>query len=526
MPHQPLNQGFSARTRSRRLHVDWKGYASALAVTLLATGIGWPLHHHLWLANTNVLMLFLLSVLWVATRHSRSAAVLASLLGVAAFNFFFVPPHLTFIVSERQYFFTFAVMLATALVISALTHRVRLQAETARQRERRTAAMFALSRQLAAARTAEEIVSATLRNVTDLLGVRTVICLPGATDRHLVIKGDSSGAGVVIESDLAAAQHAFDGTVSVFGPTGTFIPLNGSRGPVGVMGIFGCDENHKLTEDQRQLAEALGAQCAVAVERAAMTEQARQAWGRVETEFLRNTLLSGVSHDLRTPLAAITGATSTLIESGNNLSPSARSEMLDDIYAGAERMERLINNLLDMTRLESGGLIAKKEWQSVQEVVGASLHRLERRLCGRRVVLNVPDHLPLVQIDDVLIEQVLINLLDNAVEYTRPGTAIAITARHNGETVEVEVADDGPGLPPGAEDRVFEKFFRVSSTTNRRGIGLGLAICRGIVAAHGGKIAAYPRPGGGAAFRFTLPADAPPPPVVAVIAPVDVPATA
>jgi two-component system sensor histidine kinase KdpD len=147
-------------------------------------------------------------------------------------------------------------------------------------------------------------------------------------------------------------------------------------------------------------------------------------------------------------------------------------------------------------------------------------------LCGRRVVLNVPDHLPLVQIDDVLIEQVLINLLDNAVEYTRPGTAIAITARHNGETVEVEVADDGPGLPPGAEDRVFEKFFRVSSTTNRRGIGLGLAICRGIVAAHGGKIAAYPRPGGGAAFRFTLPADAPPPPVVAVIAPVDVPATA
>jgi two-component system sensor histidine kinase KdpD len=189
-------------------------------------------------------------------------------------------------------------------------------------------------------------------------------------------------------------------------------------------------------------------------------------------------------------------------------------------------MERLINNLLDMTRLESGGLMAKKEWQSVQEVVGAALHRLERRLYGRRVLLDVPDHLPLVQIDDVLIEQVLINLLDNAVEYTLPGTAIAITARRCGEVVEVEVADDGPGLPPGTEDRVFQKFFRASSATNRRGIGLGLAICRGIVTAHGGEIAACPRPGGGAAFRFTLPADAAPPPLDVVAAPVDAPATA
>ena len=489
-----------------------------MVVTLVATAIGWPLHHELWLANTNVLMVYLLGVLYVATRHSRGAAVLASVLGVAAFNFFFVPPHLTFIVSERQYLFTFAVMLVTTLVISALTHRVRSQAEVAGQRERRTAAVFALSRDLAAARTTAEVVTATLRNVTGLLGGRSLILLPDG-NRRLVVQGDRSDRASLEGEDYAAAQRAFTFGNGVAGATtvtttgGVFIPLNGSRGPVGVLGILGRSEAQELTDDQRQLAEALASQSAVAVERAALTEEARQAWERVEAEFLRNTLLSGVSHDLRTPLAAIAGAASTLIETGDSLSSDARSEMLDDIYAGAERMERLITNLLDMTRLESGGLIVKREWQSVQEVVGAALHRLDRRLCGRRVTVMVPDDLPLVHIDDVLIEQVLTNLLDNAVEYTPPGSAIEIIARRTGEVLEVQVADNGPGLPPGTEERVFQKFFRAGSATNRRGIGLGLAICRGIVEAHGGTISVERRPSGGARFRFVLPAAGSPPPM-------------
>lgn len=350
---------------------DWRGYAWAAAVTAAATAVGWPLHHQFGLANTNVLMLYLLGVLWVATRHSRGAAIVASVLSVAAFNFYFVPPHLTLAVADHQYLVTFAVMLLTALTISTLTHRVR---------------------------------------------------------------------------DQAAA--------------------------------------------------------------------ARRAWERAEAEFLRNTLLSGVSHDLRTPLAAITGAASTLIETGDGLAPAARAEMLDTIHSEAARMERLINNLLDMTRLESGGLRLKKEWQSLHEVLGAALEHVNGRLRGHEVRTDLPPDLPLVQMDAVAIEQVLVNLLDNAVEYVPASSPIEISVRLGSDSSEdlvVEVADRGPGLSAGAEQRVFQKFFGAGAGSSRRGLGLGLAICRGIVEAHGGTISAANRPGGGAAFRFTLPRSAAPP---------------
>jgi K+-sensing histidine kinase KdpD len=362
---------------------DLKGYAWAVGVVGGATAIGWPLYHGLhWpddarrplLANTNVLMLYLLGVLWVATRHGRGASVLASVLGVAAFDLCFVPPYLTFNVADEQYLITFAVMLLTALVISTLTHRVR---------------------------------------------------------------------------------------------------------------------THSLA--------------------------ARVAWERAEAEFLRNTLLSGVSHDLRTPLAAITGAASTVIEAGDGLTAGARAEMLETIYTEAERMERLITNLLDMTRLESGGLALRREWQPVSEVVGSALNHVERRLGGREVRTDVPADLPLVYVDAVAIEQVLVNLVDNAVEHTPAGGPVEVAARAVGAGVELEVADRGPGLPAGAEARVFEKFFRARAGAGAggsgRGIGLGLAICKGIVEAHGGRMSAENRAGGGAVFRITLPRTGTPPQV-------------
>lgn len=350
----------------------WTGYAWAVAVVALTTALGWPLHHKLAVANTNVLMLYLLGVVWVAMRYSRGAAIAASMLAVLAFDVNFVEPYYRLTVHDPQYIVTFAVMLLTAATISTLAHHLR------------------------------------------------------------------------------------------------------------------------------------------AHERAA-----RQAWERVEEEYLRNTLLSGVSHELRTPLAGITGAASVLAESGANLAPQTREEMLRTVLVESERMDRLINNLLDMTRLESGGLVVKKEWQPVQDVIGSALTRVEHRLRGRHVTTRVPDDLPLVQIDEVLIEQVLMNLLDNVVEYAPPGTAIQITASRDAGVVAIEVADDGPGLPPGSEQRVFEKFFRGGGTgSNRRGIGLGLAICRGIVEAHGGVISARNRDGGGGAvFRFTIPATEPPPQV-------------
>jgi two-component system sensor histidine kinase KdpD len=361
MPNDPAS--------TRRFRRDWRGSAVAVAVVIAATAIGLPLHRSsLRLADTNVLMLYLVGVLWVATRFSRTAAVLTSVLGVIAFDLVFVPPYYRLAVHDPQYFVTFAVMLATALLISELTQRVR---------------------------------------------------------RH--------------------------------------------------------------------------------------SEAAKVAWQHVETEFLRNVLLSGVSHELRTPLTAIAGAAGALVETRDRLSIEAQNELLSTIVAEAQRMDRLINNLLDMTRLESGGMTVKKEWQPIAEVIGSALHRMEQRLGDRRVTTRVPGDLPLVQIDAVLIEQVLINLLDNAVEYTPASTAIEVAARLRDGGVEVEVADDGPGLPAGAEQRVFQKFFRAAAPNNRRGIGLGLAICRGIIEAHGATITAHNRPAGGACFLFTVPATATPP---------------
>lgn len=358
--------------------LDFRGFAWAIGTVALATAVGWPLvHSPLQLANVNVLMLYLLSVIWVATHHTRAASVLASVLGVAAFDFVFVQPFFTFAVADQQYLFTFAVMLLTALVISTLTDRMRKQSELA-----------------------------------------------------------------------------------------------------------------------------------------------RQAWERVEAEFLRNTLLSGVSHDLRTPLAAITGAAGTLLHAGERVDPATRDELLQSIAAESARMERLVSNLLDMTRLESGGLVLRREWQPFEEVVGTTLGGgsggggdLSQRLGDRAVDLQLAPNLPLVFIDGSAIEQVMTNLVENVLDHTPPATPIEISARVAGDHLVVEVADRGPGLPPGAEQRVFDKFFRVHSESAgpRRGIGLGLAIARGIIEAHGGQIAATNREGGGAAFRFSIPVGGTPP---------------
>jgi two-component system sensor histidine kinase KdpD len=493
-----------------RKRTDVKGYSWAVALTAIITAVGWPLYHRLGLVNTNILMLYLLGVLWIATHYSRGAAVMASFLGVAAFDFCFVPPYFTFTVSDRQYIFTFLVMLATALVITALTMRVRLQAEIARNRDRRTAAVFALSRELAAARTTEEIAGAAVRHMRDVLGHRAVVLLPDG-DRKLLVKADSDpDSHGIDEKELAVVQWTLDhqrvagrGTDTLPAASGTYLPLRAPRGTVGAVGVF--TSNATLPPDQRQLVEAFASQAAVALERAALAEEARAAWERVEAEFLRNTLLSGVSHELRTPLAAIIGSSTALNDAGDNVPPETRKQILDTITSESERMDRLINNLLDMTRLESGGLVLKREWQPIQDVIVSALHHLKSRLGNRQVITNVPRDLPLVNIDEIAIEQVLANLIDNAVEYTPPDTTLEVSAKLEGEALVVEVADRGPGLPPGTENRVFEKFFRAVRGEGRRGIGLGLAIARGIVEIHGGSISAANRPGGGAVFRFTLP---------------------
>jgi two-component system sensor histidine kinase KdpD len=264
-----------------------------------------------------------------------------------------------------------------------------------------------------------------------------------------------------------------------------------------------------MAVEHHRFIEAFTQQAGLAIERARLAEEAKASALRIRTEEMRNALLSAVSHDLRTPLGAITGAGTALRDDKGRLDPAQRAELCETICAEAERMERLIGNILDMVRLESGGIVPKREWVPLEEIVGSALTRLESRLGSCEVRVVIPESLPLVSVDPVLFAQVFVNLIDNALKHGE-SSPIEIAARHQAGALQIEVADRGPGLPAGAEQRVFEKFYR-GPQVRAGGVGLGLPICRGIVQAHGGAIVAEPRAGGGALFRITLPAQEAPP---------------
>ena len=502
---------------------DWHPYGGAMLIAAACTAVCWTMYGHFELSN--LIMVYLLGVVAAATRVGRGPAFFASILSVAAFDFFFVPPRWTFAVSDTQYLVTFAVMLVVAGVISTLTHRVRQQAEAARGREKRTAALLALSKELVATREMDKILEASARQISEVFDSQVVIL--STDDPQRLAPGVSRATTYVVdEKEMSVARWVYDhdqpaglGTSTLPGAQALYLPLVASQGSVGVIGVSPAPRTAFHDPEQLRLLEAFASQSAAAIERAKLANDARSAWERVEAEFMRNTLLSSVSHDLRTPLAAIEGAASSLVEAGSSLSAESQLELAETIYEESERMDRLINNLLDMTRLESGGLQLKKDWQPLQEVIGSSLRHLDKRLAGREVKLDISADLPLVPIDEISVEQVLVNLLDNVLQYTPSGSPIDISASLRDNAVTVEVVDHGPGLPAGTEERAFQKFFRAHPAGMdgaRRGIGLGLAICRGIIEAHGGTICASNRPEGGAAFRFTLPLVGTPPNTVTV----------
>jgi two-component system, OmpR family, sensor histidine kinase KdpD len=508
----------------------WQPYGWAAGICLAAALLG-VLAYHVFgesgkrLSNTNVLMIHLLAVLFIATRFGRGPAVLASVLAVAAFDFTAVPPYFSFAVGDSQYLFTFAAMLATALVISTLADRLRRQAQAARDREQRTAALLSLSRQLAATRGKQEIVRSVVQQVAEVMGCPVVVFLPNAKG-ELTLAGISREDTPMEDKERGVVQWVFDhaqsagrGTDTLPAAAGLYLPMVATGRTVGVLGLLSPSAAYDA--QRSRLLEAFANQSALAVERTALAEESRQAWERVEAEFLRNTLLSGVSHDLRTPLAAITGAASSLAET-EGLSEAVQRDLARDIVAESERMERLINNLLDMTRLESGGFTLRKEWHPLPEIVGAALAHLRHRLVEHPVKTRWPADLPLIHVDAIALDQVLVNLLDNAALYTPAGTALDIAARAGEGHLVLEVGDRGPGLPRDDPNRVFQKFFRggqragqAADDGSRRGVGLGLAICKGIVELHQGTITAENRPEGGALFRITLPVGGTPPTVPA-----------
>jgi two-component system sensor histidine kinase KdpD len=456
------------------------GYLSAIVTVTAATLASWFLFGEAHL--TDVVMVFLLGVVIVSMQFGYGPSLLAAILSVLAFEFFFIPPLFSFAVSDLRHVVTFAVMFLVAFVVSRLTKRIRDQAAAASARERVTARLYAASREIGLAHSQLELLASVARHAREMFGVGVAILLPGPDDKLRIVSTTDGGAPVFCE-----------------------VPLKGSRGPVGVLALLHDRASPQPTTQDRALLEAFAALVGSAVERTLLADQARRAELRAETEQLRSALLSSVSHDLRTPLAVVTGATSTLLERPPK-DENKRRALLLTAHEEAERLNRLVRNLLDMTRLEAGALSVRKELQPLEEVIGTALNRLETRLQERDVFTNVPHDLPLVPFDSVLIEQVLINLLENAVKHTPASSAIEVDAEVRDRDVQVEVADRGPGVSMGDQERVFEKFYRARETEGG-GVGLGLTICRGIVRAHGGRIWVESRPGGGASFRFTLPLD-------------------
>jgi two-component system, OmpR family, sensor histidine kinase KdpD len=488
-------------------------YVRAALVIAACGAISFPLFTRL--SVTDVAMIYLLGVIFVASRYGRGPSVFASLLSIASFDFFFVPPRFTFAVSDVRYALTFGVMLAAALVASHLTLRIRAQAQTARDRERRTGAVYAMSRALAAARTPADLIAIATRHLTDTFGAEMQILMPDPAGR---LEG-----GTLDEKERSVAQWVFDhgqragaGTDTLPSASGLYVPLAASTGVVGVLAVRAADPTRFEDPTLLQLLETFAGQAALALERAQLADRAQKEEVEVEAERLRTSLLSSLSHDMRTPLGTITGAASSLLEAPGRgtITEPAKRELLQSILDEASRMNRLIGNLLDMIRVESGALKVQKEWQPLEEPVGVALIRLQDRLREHPVEVHLPSDLPLIPMDGVLIEQVFVNLLENAVKYTPPGTPIEIAAVPLDGQVRVDVADQGPGVPPGEERRIFDKFYRVAGEGPVSGVGLGLTICRGIVTAHGGRIWVENRPGGGALFRFTLPLGAEPPPSV------------
>ncbi|WP_374581440.1 two-component system sensor histidine kinase KdpD [Pseudoduganella sp.] len=486
------------------------GYAVAAGASLGMALLAMPLLPYFDLAN--IAMLFLLVVLLVAVRYGRGPSVLATCVSVASFDFFFVAPRFSFAISDLQYTITFAVMLAVGLITGHLTAGLRFQARVASYRESRARALYEFARELSGALQTEQIFETTARFVQSTFGAEAVLLVPDAEGRLHLPPGHAATGQV----DLGVAQWAFDQAESAGLGTGTlpasqlfYMPLLAPMRTRGVLAIRPAQRRWLMVPEQRQHLDTFAALAAIALERVHYVEVAQGALVSMESERLRNSLLAALSHDLRTPLTALVGLSESLAQSRPPLSPTQAS-LAQSLHDESLRMSALVANLLDMARIESGGLKFNLQWQPLEEVVGSALRASRLQLGGHQVSTQLALDLPLLRFDAVLVERVLCNLLENAAKYTPPGSRIVVYAVQRGEFVRVMVYDDGPGLPRGREEAIFEKFTRGEKESAKPGVGLGLAICRAIVEAHGGSIAADKSPLGGAAVVFTLPVGTPP----------------
>lgn len=512
-------------------------YGLGAAIVAAATGVAWLFHSPPDLSEEA--MLLLAGVIVAALTVGRGPAVFATLLSVAAFNFFFVPPRFTFAVQSAGSFIAFGVMLASGLIIGSLTARTREQARAARDRERRTAALYAMSRELAAARDEREVAVVGARHVHDLLACDAVITasIRGA---DVVERGAAPSAPMLDvlasagmpdwldDRERSVAQWAFSngkpaglGTQRLPSAVARHVPLVGTSGRIGVLSLRPrpAQGASSLVDSASILLETIAGQIASALERVTLIEGQQAARLEAERERLRSALLSSVSHDLRTPLASITGAASALEQPDGAIDPGKRAALLRTIVDESARLSDLIANLVFATRLEAGGVALAKEWTTVEEIVGVGLARHREELASRPFRVRLSESLPMIRVDNAMLPHVVHNLVENALRYTAAGTPIEVSAWGTDTHVLVKVADEGPGLAEGETSRVFQRFYRgraarpseAAAMTSRLGMGLGLTICEGIIKAHGGRIWAEANTPRGVAFLFSLPIERPQP---------------
>ena len=498
---------------SNLLNRHWDRYFKSILVVGIITLLNFPFYGKL--QSTNLVMFYLAAVVISALFWGRGPSILASLLSVLAFDFFFVHPRYSFAVSDTEYIVTFIGLMAVGLIISSSASLLRDQVDQLRRRETTARAINALSKELNAAVNLEEVLSVVVRKVGQTFECAVVILLPEGQSLNLRAATDGMALD---QNEQAVALWAFQNMQSAGRGTETlpaapirFLPLKTSHGIVGVLGLKSQDQARFLTQDDRLLLENFANLAALAIERALFAEQASQAESLRTTERLQSALLNSISHELRTPLASIMGALTSLDEDENvpendmSMNHETRVELIKSAAAQTKQLNHLVGNLLDMTRLQSGTVRLNRSPVDIQDLIGAILNQMEDRLRGRRIDVDISEGLPMVSMDAVLIGQALVNLLDNAGKFSPPGTPILIQATQKGDELHLSVQDQGPGVAVEELERIFDKFYRGSAATSSGGTGLGLSICRGIVEAHGGRIWAENLSAGGFLVIISIP---------------------
>jgi two-component system sensor histidine kinase KdpD len=493
-----------------RFSFKWWGYLISLGLVGLSTAIGALFQPFFY--PINIIMLYLLCIVVSAVYFGFGPAIVASVLSLLAFDFFFIPPYHTFAIAELHYLFTFAVLFAVGIITSYLTSGIRQQSQAAQQRELETGTLYSLSKYFAGTIGLEATLIAVIDSAGEKFKQNAVIFLPDKQKAKLMGPFPDNLSDIITENETAVASWTFDrqkaagaGTDTLPDARALYLPLSTAHGKVGILGLWPKEAEDRLTVKHDRLLKAFADLASMAIERAQLAESASEAKILEASQKLQTALLNSISHDLRTPLVSIIGVLSSLQDEGVHLDDAARANMVQVAREESERLNHLITNLLDVSKIEAGALKLTTQPSEIQDIIGAALEQIGNRYKERSVQVNVPDDLPYLLVDFSLIVQVIVNLLDNALKYSSSTSPVEVSAKHLEDNIQIEVADRGIGIPEGELQHVFDKFYRVQRPDNVSGTGLGLSICKGIIEAHNGTVTAQKREGGGAIMSIQLP---------------------